>query len=165
MGHELIHIPSQNLRVGDAGRSRHHHVDLAAHVLRDLARSSLKLSKHGLTLVEEGTELGTSWLVGISEDEGLASGNVGSSTSKRDGGEGLDVEVGALRAGLDELGSEREDGAGTKGRVKSVGNWHGLGSGANERLVTSFDCNDLSGSSKNCWHLDKRSSTEVAYSS
>lgn len=93
------------------------------------------------SLAHESAELGALGLRGVLQDEALAGVGLGGA-AERDGREGLDVEVGAVRAALDELRGEREDGARAQGRVEGGG--HGLGArgGADQRLVAALDRDD-----------------------
>jgi len=137
-----------------------HHVDLTAEVLRDHAAAVGELSELVATRSDEGTELGTSWVIGISQLE--VGADLGfSGVLKRDGRERLDVQVGAFGARLDELGSKSEDSAGLKGSIKSSGNRFGGRSDTDESLVTSLNGHNGGGGGENIGGVDKGSSTEV----
>ena len=108
----------------------------------------------------EGAELGPGGLSGISQLEALSdSGCRG--VLERDGGESLDVEVGAGRARLDELSGEREDGAGSKGSVEGSRDSFGARCNTDEGLVTSLNGGDGRGSGKDVRGVDQGSGTEV----
>lgn len=92
----------------------------------------------------------------------MTSSDTGSATCESNGWEGLDVEVAACRAGLDELSCEGEDGTRSERSIKSVWYWDGLGSTTDEGLMAGFDCDDGGGSHKDWLCLHERSSSKVS---
>ena len=108
----------------------------------------------------KGAELGTSGLGSIRQLEVLSnSGLLG--VLEGDGGESLDVEVGAFGAGLDELSGEREDSAGAKSSVERSGDCLSPGSDTDECLMTSLNGRDGGSGGKDVGGVDQGSSTEV----
>jgi hypothetical protein len=156
-----LDLPSKNLRIGNARTLGDHHVHLTTHVLRHGASAALQLLEHGLALIDESAELGTSWLVRVGEDELLASGDVGTTTSERDGREGLDVQVASLGAALDELSSKREDSTRAKWCIKSIRYWNSFAGSANEGLMAGLNGDNLSGGGQNGRVLDKWCGSEI----
>jgi hypothetical protein len=78
-----------------------------------------------------------------------------------DGGESLDVQVGAFGTGLDKLSSEGEDGTRLKGSVESSGNGLGTRSDTDSGLMTCLDGHDRGSGSEDIGRGDKRSGSEV----
>jgi hypothetical protein len=108
----------------------------------------------------ESAEHGTSGGVCVSQLEVLADLSL-LGVQESDGWVGLDVEVGAFRAGLDECSGEGEDSLGAESNVE--GRWNALSTGSNsdESLVTSLDSSDGGSGSENVRRVDHGSSSKV----
>lgn len=79
---------------------------------------------------------------------GRRRGDVKGGIGEGEGREGLDDEVGAVGAGLDEGGGEGEDGADAEGGVEAGGDGLGLGEDADGGLVAGLDGEDRPGSTE-----------------
>lgn len=109
---------------------------------------------------DESAELGTRGLSRVGELEVLANGSL-LGVLEGDGWERLDVEVGALRARLDELSGEGEDGTRFKSDIESSGDRLGTGGDTDESLVTGLDGDNGSRGGKDIGRVDKRGGTQV----
>lgn len=109
---------------------------------------------------DESAERGTGRLSGVGKLQVLANGSL-LGVLESDGREGLDVEVGAFGAGLDELSGEGEDGAGLESSVESGGDGLGAGCDADESLVAGLDSDDGTSGGEDVGRVDERSGTEV----
>lgn len=158
----IHHLPSQDGGVISSLGACHDHVGLTGQVGWDGALAVLERSELRSSLVDETAELRASRCLGALEDEALASGNGACARGKGDGGESLNVQVGALGARLDELRGNREDGTGSKLGVKGSWDGHSLGCDTDEGLMARLNSGDGGGSAENLGVLDKRSGSEVA---
>jgi hypothetical protein len=108
----------------------------------------------------ESAEGSTSRARGVGKLQVLANGRL-LGVLQRDRGEGLDVQVRALGARLDELSGESEDRAGLESGIKGSGDGLGAGCDANESLVAGLDSDNGSSGGKDIGGVDHRCGTEV----
>lgn len=174
-------LPSKNGVIGDGLAARDHHVRLASQTLRNLAvgvrelreldattketqintNSNCKCRANVNLLAHEGAELSTGRLGFVCENETLT-GHGARCAAKRDCGEGLNIEVGAIRAAGDEGRGQREDGAGTQGRIEGGRDRLGASGLADEGLVTALDRDNGGSSAESRGICDERSGTKIA---
>lgn len=109
---------------------------------------------------DKGAEGGTSGRGRVSKLEVLANGSL-LGVLEGNGGEGLDVQVRALGAELDELSSQCEDGTGLERGVEGSRDGFSAGCDTDKSLMTSLNSNNGGSGGKDIGRVDHGCGTEV----